>query len=109
MSLKENRNRFTSYTIFFKKYLSFSFLIHLSKLRKAPVQTSAPRTTVTKSVSSNTTKVPAVPKSAPESAVKFTDKEAVKADIADVRSDATETNWYINLTSFLNMKGCCRL
>lgn len=65
------------------------------KQEQAPVQTSAPRTTVTKSVSSNTTKVPAVPKSAPESAVKFVDKEAVKADIADVRSDATETNWVV--------------
>jgi len=48
-----------------------------------------------KPASSSMTKVPAVPKNAPEQTVKFVDKEAVKADIADVRKDGTETNWVL--------------
>jgi len=48
--------------------------------------------TAPKGTSTNTAKVPAVPK-AQEQVIKFVDKEGVKADIQDVRSDATSTDW----------------
>jgi len=43
--------------------------------------------------STSSTKVSSIPKSAPESVVKYVDEEGIRAAIKDVRSDSTSTNW----------------
>jgi len=46
--------------------------------------------------SSNTVKVPTVPKNlSQEQTIKFVDEEKVRADIKDVRNDNTDTNWVL--------------
>jgi len=71
----------------------------LSDEQKPPtaVKSSINRTgsgSAPKPASTNTAKQPGVPKTQ-EQAIKFVDKEAVKADIQDVRNDATSTDWVL--------------